>query len=1794
MKKNSKVIIIFLIFVVIVCFSQVTMEGKVENLPNSLNSPSEASFNSLNSVFDEKIDAYNTFGFFPQVYGSSLQATYYGLYILDSIGKLDGLNKSKFTQYIMRHYNSSSNLFMDRFANRYLDTDFSHSYYPLSTVLEINSYAILSLSLLDELNLINISKSIDFLWSCYNPVSSGFIGQPYDPQLEGYFKISTMDNTYFAVTTLDLLMGSWSGYTQQKSELIVYINSLQMSGVMGWKLGGFKNDNASSFDSLTIIFEPNLLSSFYSIKTLEVFGMESTINYPNFYNFLGSLYDSTNYFFRISQLDFNNNFTNLIATALGLELSDITGFVSFNRTEVLNFLYNNRNSLGMWDASTTIQKHELIDTFQIMRTLQNTNEIIMLNFNDRNQISYNSLSYFSSSNSSFSLLSKDYNKISLLYTIIESFNLYDRVSELDIQGLYTTITESYYYDDYYRYDGFISYTNIDTNHIGFRSYPIEFYSAGNKEYFDEIGYLFSHKATFQALRSLNRLFKLDDFGLTHDLSRLVGNIIDTQFLNSSYPDQHGGFLPIMEYDPQWREFLSKNIYLEYSYYAIKALELLSEHLGLGGVNNLTFNKSALNLYIHNKFFEDATTLYFQPDHSTQSETLIENTYYAIYILKQINFSDVDEQKIANFVSTNINYSNIKSVYFAYKLSKLIAPEIYLNYDLIYQLIGAIYDDAIKEYYLTTDKEEIMQEAFLWICDMVVNDLSISTTTINIEYLANSEFLSTGNNINFSIVSKYGGTYWFWVNGVLTSSSTFQSNSENISLSLDSYANMLGNFTVKINATALDGQYAEATSTFSVYSDSSTVVNVENLSNCEFLSIGNNITFSITAKYSGTYWFWVNGILGNSSTFQSYGDNISISLNNYTDTLGNHTIKINATALDGHYGEMISNFNVYSDSSTIVNILSLNNYEYSTTGHNINFSIHSDYPDWYNVSINGFKISSGTYYDDQVFNISIDSYDVGNHDIVIWARGLDNKEGVANGNFSVFSTSETILTIHTVDNYVYNSTGNVINFSISSDFPEYYTIEIDNVVVGEGFYINNVPILFSVDGYNIGLHTITIWANSTDKKIVNLTVDFDVFSQSFLEIEIQNLQNYEFKSKENYILFFINASFPDSFKFYINGELNFSGIYLYGGELFNFSIDSYFVGEHNVSIWANSTDGKEFQYVSSFTVYSLSNTIINIAELPDHGFLTTGNFVKFNISSLYPNYYILSIDGLEVNRSDYESNIYYYVPIDGYAMGLHSLLIWAIGEDGKVGTASGQFNVYSNSTTIITVNQIPSYEFMTTGNIINFSINSNYIGTYNVSIDGILIDSGNYTVDGIIICSSDRFIVGVHNVSIYAKSIDGKETQYHSNFIVYSNSTILINVHGLGGLEFMSTGNSLNFSIYSDFPDYYELWINGILVSIDNYSSGSYILYSLDNYTNIIGNHSVYIWAIGKDFTVGNIYAEFSVYSASSTIISINELGGCNFMSTGNTLNFSIYSDFPDYYELWVNGILVSTGNYSSGGYILYSLDNYTDVLGNHSVYIWAIGNDFIVSSVYSEFSVFSASSTILTLNELKDAEFLSRGNYLNFTIFSTYPDYYELWINGILISTDNYSSGTYILYSLDNYTSVIENHTIFIWAVGLDGKVGSLTVEFKILSLSNDISITVIKLDDYEYNSTGNELQFRVDSKYPKHFIITIDNVMVSSKNYTEGGLNIISIDNYGLGLHNLTIWAIGLDGKEIEVETVFMVYSEIEVDRPVNKTKFNPPVTAIVLCSILIIIPSMFIGVSHRYKQKVKSILHLKKSKFH
>ena len=133
--QTKKIIISSLIFIFVLTGIFSALEGS----PSILNSELEESLNPLmespknsdttyeiiDNILEDKIDQILNDGYFEQNYQSSIQATFYAISIQKTIGMTQEINTQAVINYVMLHYDSDSDLFEDRYSERYLDANFS-------------------------------------------------------------------------------------------------------------------------------------------------------------------------------------------------------------------------------------------------------------------------------------------------------------------------------------------------------------------------------------------------------------------------------------------------------------------------------------------------------------------------------------------------------------------------------------------------------------------------------------------------------------------------------------------------------------------------------------------------------------------------------------------------------------------------------------------------------------------------------------------------------------------------------------------------------------------------------------------------------------------------------------------------------------------------------------------------------------------------------------------------------------------------------------------------------------------------------------------------------------------------------------------------------------------------------------------------------------------------------------------------------------------------------------------------------------------------------------------------------------------------------------------------------------------------------------------------------------------------------------------------------------------------------------------------------------------------------------
>jgi len=688
--------------------------GKYSSFDQQEFSPltSDATMEFLEDILTEKTAEYNANGYFSSYYQPTLQATYQALSTLRALGKLSQVDEVAVGQYIMSHCMPLNSCFIDDTTYRYLDVDFEEKFYPLTSVLEVTCYGLLSLNMLYQLGSIDSQKLIDFIWSCYNPITSGFIGRPFDMNLEPKYLISTADNTYYALITLDMLLSDWTPYQNVIDDLIVYLNSLQAGS------GGFYNDLDISFNSIDA-FDPNLRSSFYAIKSLEVLGMEQTIDIQDFYGYLEALYDSDKNFFSVSQFPYPLNESNIVASAIGLELSDIMGFTGIDRTQLISFILDGRTHLGGWVSSSTVPYHELIDTFEIVRSLEGTSELNSLSLLEKAQVA--SFISFCKSKGGYAPLTNDYQSLAQLQSLIGSYDVMNRLSELPIQQLYDWISATIKYFDSVDGYGFLGSTDMDITRGWFRSHPIEFITFSDYNIIPEVRNYFSLEWMLDALNVLEILFKMDDLKSDINLSTVIHGITNAQYLNPSKSQLFGGFCMSVQDMIFSDERQAKTIVFENSYNAIRSLELLTKELNVGPLRDLLMDADALITHISRSLVETANFIYLLPFHDNTLEKALENTYQALYILNALGEPDLNHVKVQQFVEANLNYTNIKNIYYCYKIASLYDLSVQFNITQTQSLIQSIYSNEFNQFFLTSEREQIEPCIFGWIFEMARND-----------------------------------------------------------------------------------------------------------------------------------------------------------------------------------------------------------------------------------------------------------------------------------------------------------------------------------------------------------------------------------------------------------------------------------------------------------------------------------------------------------------------------------------------------------------------------------------------------------------------------------------------------------------------------------------------------------------------------------------------------------------------------------------------------------------------------------------------------------------------------------------------------------------------------------------------------------------------------------------------------------------------------------------------------------------------------------------------------------------
>lgn len=572
----------------------------------------------------------------------------------------------------------------------------------------------------------------------------------------------------------------------------------------------------------------------------------------------------------------------------------------------------------------------------------------------------------------------------------------------------------------------------------------------------------------------------------------------------------------------------------------------------------------------------------------------------------------------------------------------------------------------------------------------------------------------------------------------------------ITIDIDGYA--LGTYNVTLWLNDTTGNYNQDQVDVTVEDTTNPVISSPIDFTYQLGSTGNSINWTFSDLLPGNYEVFVDEV-GQGIEIWSI-DTIEYDVDGYGVGTYNVTLLINDTS--GNFVQDQVDVTVEDNANPTINSPSDVLYEYASSGNSITWTVSDSLPDSYQVFVD--EVSEGVnVWDTSTIEFDLDGLGLvlGVYNVTLWLNDTTGNSNQDQVDVTVEDITDPILDEPADFSYQLNSTGNTITWTVSDSFRNYSQVFVDNVSQGIEVW-DSSPIIFDVDGYDLGEYNITLWLNDTSGNWNQDQVDVTVVDQEKPIINSPANITYEFGSTGNLASWDVSDQLPAFYEFYVDGVGQGIEVWDVSPTTINFDIDDLDLGIHNVTLWLEDTNGNWNQNQTDVTVEDNINPIVNTPADVTYEYGSSGNFIAWTASDLLQASYEIFLNDVSQGASTWnESTV--VISVDGLDVGLYTVKV--VINDTTGNEVFDEVNVTVADTTAPIINS-PSdvfYTVNTTGHYITWTCSDLREGTFHIYIDG--VDQGEEIWESSeITLSIDGLTLGDHNITLIVYDLGGLSAQ----------------------------------------------------------------------------------------------------------------------------------------------------------------------------------------------------------------------------------------------------------------------------------------------------------------------------------------------------------------------------------------------------------------------------------------------------
>jgi hypothetical protein len=665
------------------------------------------------------------------------------------------------------------------------------------------------------------------------------------------------------------------------------------------------------------------------------------------------------------------------------------------------------------------------------------------------------------------------------------------------------------------------------------------------------------------------------------------------------------------------------------------------------------------------------------------------------------------------------------------------------------------------------------------------------------------------------------------------------------------------------------------------------------------------------------------------------------------------------------------------------------------------------------------------------------------------------------------------------------------------------------------WISGVEITLNIDGLSVGTYNFTIVFQDKYGNILKDVTLVHVIDTAPPALETLEVCSVEFNgciedefniSIEEYqvvgteIRWNVTDTNPDVYYLYRNSTLLTSNSWS-SGIAINYTINSPLtIGVWNFTAIFVDESGNQLVIILLITVYDGITPELDVLEVCSAEFdgciedefnisieeyQVVGTEIRWNVTDANPDYYTLYINDTdqEIDNKTWLSGvpISYFIE-NPLVLGLWNITIVFTDKGNNSLIITILITVYDgtdpviisefpesievesdegNTTIIWTLTDNHPFEYhiivnnvtvetntWTNNSLISYNLNNTQLGTYNVTI--LVFDtSGNFATLTHIVIIADDF-----PPTLISLDVDDEQIQTSDPVLIngtrYINATTEIE-------EFDVQGTTLSWNATDVTPSNYWLYRNDTLLVSGSWQSSVPIIYFIPemlalgvwNFTIVLiddGENRLIITLLITVFDGTNpvIKTDFPIYPEPQIVESANSL---------TSITWNVTDNYPDNYEIFVNGVSNRTGTWTNDSQIIFEIHN--QQLGSWNITI-------IVYDLYGNFLILQhlliiQDTTTPLINQPNDISYeIGDGNpaqhFILWTPSDLNPKNYSIYRNGELIESGNWT-GNNIQFGVSTLSVNTYNFTIIVYDLG--GNFVTNTVIVDVFDETNPIFVSV-------------------------------------------------------------------------------------------------------------------------------------------